>query len=127
LTADYTTLGTKVEIAHLMGNRGALLIMIGECKSCVVKHLDWDFIKKCDKSGYKVTFVKTRFYENIPQAKSNAIASSEVFNGYRTTFVNWNIFKNYAYKFVPRLILTDKASKVIAKQDTLRQEITLPQ
>lgn len=117
---DHVETGKKIDFKYSVGNKGALLVVVGECRSCAMKHVDREFLSKCMRAGFDVTFIESIFN------KTSAEPQKTSFEGIPVISVGWIPFHDLTTSFLPRLILVDKDKRVLVRQQKLDEVLNVP-
>ena len=117
---DTLSVGAQLGLDVPKGKNGSLVIVIGECKSCSIKHIDFNFLTRAKATGYQPVFIETMFFERATPKKE------ETFKSYPIKTIPWDNFKLLTSTFLPRLVLVDGNGKIITRQINIDEAITLP-
>ena len=117
---DKVLIGSKIDYRYNLGREGALLVVVGECRSCAMKHVDRKFLTKCINEDYQVTFVESIFNNTRTQPLRDS------FEGMPVTSIPYFPFQELTTSFLPRLVIVDRQKRVLAKQQAIDEVIMVP-
>jgi hypothetical protein len=103
------------------GRNGSLLVVVGLCRSCAMKHVDRNLVQRSREAGFEPVLIEEQFTES-----KTLVTGSSKFEGCTVLKLPYDEFQLLATTFLPRLIWLDKHRRVIKKQDEREQFLEVP-